>query len=133
MEIAESTETTLEDSEVKKFYYTMGEVCELLDVAPSLIRYWHSEFDEIKPIKNKKGNRLFRPQDLEVIKLIYHLLKERGFTIQGAKDYLRNNRLASQKNFEMIESLKKFKALLVEMKNRMDKAEKPSNTFIKAG
>lgn len=133
MEIAENPDITQEEPVAKKFYYTMGEVCELLDVAPSLIRYWHSEFEEIKPIKNKKGNRLFRPQDLEVIKLIYHLLKERGFTIQGAKDYLRNNRLASQKNFEMIESLKKFKALLIEMKSRMDRVDKPNNPFIKAG
>ncbi len=103
----------------KRFYYTMGEVCEALDVAPSLVRYWHSEFSEIRPLKNKKGNRLFRPQDLETLKLIYHLLKERGFTIQGAKDYLKNQKLASQKNFEMIESLKKIKAYLSELRETL--------------
>ena len=103
----------------KRFYYTMGEVCDLLGVAPSLIRYWHSEFSEIRPLKNKKGNRLFRPQDMETLKLIYHLLKERGFTIQGAKDYLKNQKLASQKNFEMIESLKKIRAYLTELKESL--------------
>jgi DNA-binding transcriptional MerR regulator len=103
----------------KKIYYTMGEVCEMLDVAPSLIRYWHSEFSEIRPMKNKKGNRLFRPQDLETIKLIYHLLKERGYTIQGAKDHLKNNKISSHKNFEMIESLKRIKSFLENMRDEL--------------
>jgi DNA-binding transcriptional MerR regulator len=103
----------------KKIYYTMGEVCEMLDVAPSLIRYWHSEFSEIRPMKNKKGNRLFRPQDLETIKLIYHLLKERGFTIQGAKDHLKNSKKSSHANFEMVESLKKVKSYLEELRDNL--------------
>ena len=59
-----------EEEAPKKYYFSMGEVCEMFDVAPSLVRYWHSEFPEIRPLKNKKGNRLFRPQDVETIKLI---------------------------------------------------------------
>jgi DNA-binding transcriptional MerR regulator len=100
----------------KKFYFSMGEVCDMFDVAPSLVRYWHSEFPEIRPLKNKKGNRLFRPQDVETIKLIYHLLKERGFTIQGAKDYLKDQKKISKSDFELIESLKKLRSQLVALK-----------------
>ena len=91
----------------------------MFDVAPSLIRYWHSEFPEIRPLKNKKGNRLFRPQDVETIKLIYHLLKERGFTIQGAKDYLKSQKKISKSEFEVIESLKKLRSQLVELKESL--------------
>ncbi|MCX6188388.1 MAG: MerR family transcriptional regulator [Bacteroidetes bacterium] len=100
----------------KKYYFSMGEVCEMFDVAPSLVRYWHSEFSEIRPLKNKKGNRLFRPQDIETIKVIYHLLKERGFTIQGAKDYLKSQKKISKGDFELIESLKKIRSQLVDLK-----------------
>ncbi len=105
-----------EETGPKKYYFSMGEVCEMFDVAPSLVRYWHSEFPEIRPLKNKKGNRLFRPQDVETIKLIYHLLKERGFTIQGAKDYLKSQKKISKGDFELIESLRKIRAQLVEFK-----------------
>jgi DNA-binding transcriptional MerR regulator len=105
-----------EEEAPKKYYFSMGEVCEMFDVAPSLVRYWHSEFPEIRPLKNKKGNRLFRPQDVETIKLIYHLLKERGFTIQGAKDYLKDQKKISKGDFELLESLKKLRAQLVELK-----------------
>ncbi len=108
-----------DDDAPRKYYFSMGEVCEMLDVAPSLIRYWHSEFPDIRPLKNKKGNRLFRPQDLETIKLIYHLLKERGFTIQGAKDYLKSQKRISKGDFELIESLKKVRAQLQELKDSL--------------
>ena len=107
------------DEEVKKAFYTMGDVCAMFNVAPSLIRFWHSEFDEIKPHTNKKGNRIFRQQDVDTLKLIYHLLKERGFTIQGAKDYMREQRSTAQKNFEVKESLKKFRNFLVELKKEL--------------
>jgi len=103
----------------RKYYYSMGEVCDMFDVAPSLVRYWHSEFPEIKPLKNKKGNRLFRPQDVETIKLIYHLLKERGFTIQGAKDYLKSQKKISKSDFEVIESLRKIRAQLLAMRKML--------------
>jgi DNA-binding transcriptional MerR regulator len=110
-------ETGEDDSAPKKYYFTMGEVCEMFGVAPSLVRYWHSEFPEIKPLKNRKGNRLFRPQDVETIKIIYHLLKERGFTIQGAKDYIKDQKKISKTDFEVLDTLKKIRAKLVEMKD----------------
>ncbi len=77
--------------EICKIYYTIGEVAELFDVNTSLIRFWDKEFDIIKPKKNKKGNRLFTPEDLDNFKLIYNLVKEKGFTLDGAKRYLKEN------------------------------------------
>lgn len=75
-----------------KLYYTIGEVSELFVVNPSLIRFWEKEFDVIKPKKNKKGNRLFTPEDIDHFKVIYNLVKEQGFTLDGAKKYLKENR-----------------------------------------
>ena len=68
----------------KKIYYSMGEVAEMFDVTPALIRHWESQFDCIKPHRNKTGNRLFTPEDVERLKQIYHLVKERGMTLKGA-------------------------------------------------
>ncbi len=68
-----------------KLLYSMGEVSEMLDVKPSVIRFWESRFDVLKPRKNKKGNRQFSPQDIENLKLIYHLVREQGMTIEGAQ------------------------------------------------
>ena len=76
----------------RKIYYTMGEVSEMFDVNPSLIRFWEQKFDILKPDKNKKGNRLFSPRDVENLKLIYHLVKENGMTLAGAAKRLRENR-----------------------------------------
>lgn len=75
-----------------KLYYTIGEVSELFVVNTSLIRFWEKEFDVIKPKKNKKGNRLFTPEDIDNFKVIYNLVKEQGFTLEGAKKYLKENR-----------------------------------------
>ena len=69
----------------KKLFYSMGEVSEMFDVNPSLIRHWESKFEVLKPQKNKKGNRMFTPEDVENLKLIYHLVKERGMTLDGAR------------------------------------------------
>jgi len=76
----------------KKIYYTMGEVSEMFDVNPSLIRFWEQKFDILKPDKNKKGNRLFTPADIENLKLIYHLVKENGMTLAGAQKRIKQNR-----------------------------------------
>ena len=73
---------------IEKKYYTIGEVAEQFNVATSLIRFWESEFDNIKPKKNRKGNRQFTKEDIENVRLIYHLVKERGFTLNGAKEML---------------------------------------------
>ena len=78
--------------EIKKLLYSMGEVSEMFDVNPSLIRYWESQFDVLRPKKNKKGNRLFTPEDVQMLKLIYHLVKEQGMTLEGAKRSLKQNR-----------------------------------------
>ncbi len=98
-----------------KMYYPIGTVAGMFNVNQSLIRFWENEFDILKPKKNGKGDRLFRPEDVKNLKLIYHLLRERKYTIEGAKDFLKKNRKAAE-NFAMIESLKKLKSFLNELK-----------------
>lgn len=102
--------------EVKKMFYSMGEVSEMFDVKPSLIRYWEGQFDALKPKKNKKGNRLFTPQDVETLKIIYHLVKERGMTLEGAKKSLKQNKGAIARDSELLERLQRVRALLVEVR-----------------
>ncbi len=102
-----------------KIYFSIGEVSEMFEVNASMIRYWEKEFDILKPAKNKKGNRLFTRQDLENIKIIYHLVKERGFTLQGAKDKLSSNKEDVVKSKEVTESLEKIKKFLIEIKNEL--------------
>ena len=99
----------------EKMYYSIGTVADMFKVNQSLIRFWENEFDILKPKKNGKGDRLFRPEDVKNLKLIYHLLRERKYTIEGAKEFLKNNKKADEK-FAMIESLKKLKAFLNELK-----------------
>ena len=93
------------DAKIEKVYFSIGEVAELFEVRPSLIRYWEKEFDILKPQKNKKGNRLFTQQDLVNLRLIYHLVKERGYTLQGAKDKLKENRDDVEKRVEIVDTL----------------------------
>jgi len=99
----------------EKSYYSIGTVADMFKVNQSLIRFWENEFDILKPKKNGKGDRLFRPEDVKNLKLIYHLLRERKYTIEGAKDFLKNNKKVDEK-FAMIESLKKLKGFLNELK-----------------
>lgn len=99
----------------KKLYYSIGTVAEMFKVNQSLIRFWENEFDILKPKKNGKGDRLFRPEDVKNLKLIYHLLRERKYTIEGAKDFLKKSKNADVK-FALIESLKKLKGFLNELK-----------------
>lgn len=99
----------------QKMYYTIGKVAEMFKVNQSLIRLWENEFDVLKPKKNGKGDRLFRPEDIKNIHLIYHLMRERKYTMEGAKDFIKNNRRANDK-FTTIESLKKLKSFLIELK-----------------
>lgn len=102
--------------ESDKRYYSIGEVAERLDVNTSLIRFWEKEFDIIKPKRNKKGNRLFTQKDFSNLKLIYHLVKERGFTLDGAKSKLRENREDTARNAEAVERLKNIKQALLDIK-----------------
>jgi len=107
------------DRKIEKVYYTIGEVAELFEVNASLIRFWEKEFDILKPQKNKKGNRLFTPQDLDNLRIIYHLVKERGFTLQGAKEKLKQNKEDVFNQVEIIDSLNRIKGFLLELKEQM--------------
>ena len=99
----------------KKQYYSIGEVSAMFRENQSLIRYWETEFDILKPMKNRKGDRFFRPIDVKNLVLIYDLLRRRKFTIEGAKDYLKKNKRSEEK-FAMIQSLEKIKGFLLELK-----------------
>lgn len=98
-----------------KRYYSIGVVSEMFKVNHSLIRFWENEFDILKPKKNGKGDRLFRPEDIKNLKIIYSLLRERKFTIDGAKEFLKKSKNADKKH-EMISSLKNLKSFLHELK-----------------
>jgi DNA-binding transcriptional MerR regulator len=104
---------------IEKIYYSIGEVAELFEVNQSLIRFWEKEFDILSPQKNKKGNRLFTKFDIENLKLIYHLVKERGYTLQGAKDKLKQNRENVVNTVQMIDSLTQVKEFLLELKKEL--------------
>ena len=99
----------------QKMYYSIGKVAEMFKVNQSLIRLWENEFDILKPKKNGKGDRLFRPEDIKNIQLIYHLTRERKYTMQGAKEFIKNSKTADEK-FTVIESLKRLKGFLYELK-----------------
>lgn len=107
------------EKEIEKLYYSIGEVAELFNVAPSLIRFWESEFDVIKPKKNRKGNRQFTKEDIDNVRTIYYLVKEKGFTLQGAKEMLRNDSQAVRDKMEMIESLRRVRNFLVELREKL--------------
>ncbi len=107
------------EKEIEKLYYSIGEVAEIFNVAPSLIRFWESEFDIIKPKKNRKGNRQFTKEDIDSVRTIYHLVKEKGFTLQGAKEMLRNNSFDVKDKLELIDSLKSVRRFLVEVRDRL--------------
>lgn len=104
------------EKRVEKLYYSIGEVAEMFNVNPSLIRYWEKEFDIIKPKKNKKGNRFFTIDDIEHFHIIYYLVKELGLTLKGAKKKLKENKEGTMNNFEVVKSLKEIKSLLIEIR-----------------
>jgi len=107
------------EKKVEKLYYTIGEVATMFNVNPSLIRFWEKEFDIIKPKKNKKGNRFFTIQDIDNFRLIYHLVKEKGLTLQGARKKIKDNREDTNNNFEVIKTLTDIKTLLQEIKESL--------------
>jgi len=102
-----------------KRYYKIGEVAKAFNVNASLVRFWEKEFDVIKPKKNAKGNRLFTPDDVANFKLIYNLVKERGFTLEGAKQKLKKNPDSTINNHELITRLESVKAALIKIKNQL--------------
>jgi len=107
--------------EQHKIHYSIGEIAKILNVKNSLIRFWEKKFDIIKPKKNSRGNRIFSKNDLENISLIYHLLKEKKYTIEGAKKKIRENKDGVQKNYEIIQNLKKVRFQLVEIREELKK------------
>src|SRR2546421_3760375 len=107
------------EKEIKKIYSSIGEVAEQFNVAPSLIRFWESEFELIQQKKNRKGNRQFTKEDIENVRTIYHLVKQKGFTLQGAKEMLRNDTQAVRDKMEMFESLKRIRQFLVEVREKL--------------
>ncbi|WP_046746147.1 MerR family transcriptional regulator [Kordia zhangzhouensis] len=103
----------------EKLYYSIGEVAKAFGVNASLIRFWEKEFDVIQPKKNAKGNRKFTPEDIKNLELIYHLVKERGFTLEGAKVHLKEEKKKTLSNFEIIRKLQLIRAELVKIKDNL--------------
>ena len=99
-----------------KLYYSIGEVSKRLGINASKIRFWEKEFEILNPKKNKKGNRRFTDNDVKKLKLIYHLLKERNYTISGAKKKMQNNSKKTENTHEVIEKLKKLQKDLIEIR-----------------
>ena len=102
-----------------KLYFSIGEVAEAFGVNASLIRFWDKEFDILKPKKNAKGNRMFTQEDVKNLQLIYHLVKERGFTLEGAKTHLKEGKKKTLDKFDIISKLESIKAELTNIKNQL--------------
>lgn len=102
-------------------FFTIGEVARLFGVNTSLIRFWENEFEIIQPHRNKKGNRLFTRADVDNFHLIYNLVKERGYTLQGAKEKLKHNPQDALHEFELIKTLKNVRTFLLQIKDELNK------------
>jgi DNA-binding transcriptional MerR regulator len=101
-----------------KLYYSIGEVAEMFDVSPSLVRYWESEFTYLKPQKNSKGDRRFTKQNIDQLNTIFHLVKEKGYTLEGAKREIKDKRKTLKRQQEVLQKLGKLKRNLGELKSR---------------
>lgn len=106
--------------QLTKLYYSIGEVAAMFDVNTSLIRFWEKEFKIIQPKKNRKGNRMFTPKDIDNLQVIYHLLKERGYTIEGAKKKLKDNKEETLKESELVSKLQYVRAELEKIKTQLE-------------
>jgi len=104
---------------IEKLYYSIGEVSKMLNVPVSTVRFWENEFDILRPMKNKKGNRMFTPDDIRNLKIIHHLLKEEGMTIPGVKKRLSENKEETDYKYEINESLQKIKELLLDLRENI--------------
>ncbi len=103
-----------------KLYYSISEVAALFGINASKIRFWEKEFDVIKPRKNSKGNRFFTQQDIDNIGLIYHLTEERGMTLKGARQKIKENKEDTKNTFQVIKSLQKVRTMLLEIKDNIE-------------
>jgi DNA-binding transcriptional MerR regulator len=108
------------EKEITKLYYSIGEVAKIFDVNSSLIRFWESEFDLLKPKKNKKGKRLFTQKDLSYLKIIYDLVKDKGHTLEGAKKALKENRNVLLEQQELKDRLLNVRAQLTLLRKELD-------------
>jgi DNA-binding transcriptional MerR regulator len=108
---------------IEKSYYSIGEVAELLGVSQSLIRFWETEFEQLQPKKNRKGNRMYTPANIEQLRTIYHLVKERGYTLKGAREMLKSKAPVVDKQLAVRESLLKIRSFLIELKADLDAEE----------
>lgn len=107
------------ERDINKLYYTMGEVSEMFGVNASQLRFYEREFDILQPKKNKKGNRLFTQEDIANLKIIFNLVKDKGYTLQGARDYLRSNKNEIRENQKVIDSLEKLKSFLLGVRDSL--------------
>ena len=103
----------------EKLYFSISEVAEKFNLAPSALRFWEKEFDTIKPFKNKKGNRFYTQEDVEHIAMINHLVKERGLTLKGAKAKLKDHKDEVEHNYEIVQKLQEIKKYLIEIKESL--------------
>jgi DNA-binding transcriptional MerR regulator len=108
------------EKKVEKLFYQIGEVAEMFSEPVSTIRFWEKEFDVLKPKKNNKGNRLFLEEDIKNLRLIYHLLRERGMTIEGARKYLKNNREDTDYRLEIADTLRNIRDILTDIKDEIN-------------
>jgi DNA-binding transcriptional MerR regulator len=109
-----------QDENIARIYYTIGEVARMFDVNTSLIRFWEKEFDIIQPKKNRKGNRLFTQKDVDNFHLIFNLVKERGYTLHGAREKLKQNPQDSLREYEIVKSLNKIEKFLLGVKKELE-------------
>jgi DNA-binding transcriptional MerR regulator len=108
------------EKKVDKLFYQIGEVSEMFSEPVSTIRFWEKEFDVLKPKKNNKGNRLFLEEDIKNLRLIHHLLRERGMTIEGARKYLKNNREDTEYRLEIADTLRNIRDILTDIKDEIN-------------
>ncbi len=109
----------LNNKATEKLFYKIGEVAKMFEVNISTVRYWEKEFDILKPKKNKKGNRLFTPKDVANLRIIFHLLKERGFTVDGARKKLKENKKDTIDNIEIVNHLRDIREFLVKLREEL--------------
>ncbi|MDX2195031.1 MAG: MerR family transcriptional regulator [Cytophagales bacterium] len=105
---------------IEKKYYTIGEVAQMFKVATSLIRFWESQFENMRPLKDKRGNRIYTKEDIEDISIVYHYVKEKGYTLDGAKEMIKIDKLKNLEKIEAVKSLEKLREFLYEVRRSMD-------------
>ena len=110
---------TFREPKSEKHYYSIGEVSEKFGLAPSTLRFWEKGFDTIKPFKNKKGDRFYTQEDIDHLALIYHLVKERGMTLKGARTKIKENKTETENTYEIVKRLQQIKTYLLEIREAL--------------